>query len=333
MSQKVRTVPEPGVPSFGAPSGAPIPWLRETAAVLREQMLLRGAVLVRGLPVHGPAGLAGVREALGITPHIPSEAFNGRRDHGNGILAPISWPADRPICPFQESSFSRTFPSVVLTACITPPDGGGRAHLGDARRTVERLPPQVADRVRRDGWTMTRTFHDGFGISWRDAFSVPDRAALDGVLDAAGIESRWLPGGSLHTVRRLPGVVAHPATGEECWFNQLSFLNAGSLDPVEREVMVKSFGEYLPMNTYHGDGSPPSQEDLSAIYDAYDSVKTGFQWRRGDLLITDNIIMAQGRSAYEGSPEFVVALGGEQHPDRSAGRRIRFDSLASQHPE
>ena len=32
-------------------------------------------------------------------------------------------------------------------------------------------------------------------------------------------------------------------------------------------------------------------------------------WRRGDLLITDNIIMAQGRSAIEGSPEFLIALG------------------------
>jgi hypothetical protein len=200
---------------------------------------------------------------------------------------------------------------VVLTACITPPDGDGYAHLSDARRIAEHLPAQLADRIRTGGWILTRAFHDGFGISWRDAFAVADRAALERVFEAAGIESEWLPNGTLCTVRHQRGVIDHPTTGEECWFNQISFLNAGSLDPTEREVLTRAFGKHLPMNTYFGDGSPLSDEDLTAIYRAYASVKIGVLWRRGDLLITDNIIMAQGRSAYEGPFEFLIAFGGE----------------------
>jgi hypothetical protein len=257
----------------------------------------------------GPDSLAEARDSLGIASFTPTEVFNRRTDFGNGILSPISWPQDRHICPLQESSFSTTFPSVVLTACITPPDGDGRAHLSDARRIAEHLPADLADRVRSGGWTMTRAFHGGFGVSWREAFSVTDRAALEDRFETEEIESAWLPSGMLHTARKRPGFIKHPETGEECWFNQIGFLNAGSLDPAERRFMTKSFGKYLPMDTFFGDGSPLSEEDVAAIDDAYDATKISVPWRRGHLLITDNIIMAQGRSAIEGSPEFLIALG------------------------
>ncbi|GGN43681.1 TauD/TfdA family dioxygenase [Streptomyces fuscichromogenes] len=309
MSETVPTLKEASIPSFEAPVASPFSWLRDMAAPLRDQMLVQGAVLLHGLPLDGPDGLAEARDALGFASHTPTEEFNNRRDFGNGILSPINWPGDRIICPFQEGSFSRTFPSAVLTACINPPDGDGQSLLSDTRRITHHLPEQLADRVRKDGWTLARAFHDRFGITWAEAFSVTDRAALDEIFEGAAIASEWLPNGSLYTVRHRPGVIRHPRTGEECWFNQIAFLNAGSLDPVEREIMVDTFGKYLPMNTFFGDGSPLSDKDLTDVQQAYDSVQIGVRWRRGDLLVTDNIIMAQGRSPFEGSPEFLIALG------------------------
>ncbi|KOG30990.1 MULTISPECIES: TauD/TfdA family dioxygenase [Streptomyces] len=326
MSETVPTLREELLPSFDAPGDSPYTWLRDMAGTLRDHLLVHGAVLVHGLPMDGPDGVATAREALGIARHTPTEAFNDRGDFGDGVLSPITWPGERMLCPFQEGSFSRTFPSVVLTACLTPPDGDGRTHLSDTRRLLDHLPAPLAERVRTTGWTLARTFHEGFGITWRKAFSVPDRAALEELFEAAGISAEWLPGGTLYTVRRRPGVVDHPVTGEECWFNQISFLNAGNLDPAERTIMVKAFGEYLPMNTYFGDGSPFSDDDLAAILHAYDSVRIDVAWRRGDLLITDNIIMAQGRSAFEGTPEFLVALGENQSPrPGSRGREPEGD--------
>jgi hypothetical protein len=310
VSEPTSTLQEEvSIPSFEAPAGAPFSWLRDMTATIRYQLLIHGAVLIHGLPISGPESLAEARDSLGIGSFTPTEAFNHRTDFGNGIIAPISWPLGRHICPLQESSVSKTFPSVVLTACITPPDGDGRAHLSDARRLAGHLPAPLADRVRTGGWTMTRAFHTGFGISWQEAFSVTGRAALEEFFDTEGIESEWLPNGSLNTVRHRPGVINHPVTGEVCWFNQLAFLNAGSLVPAERAFMTGAFGKYLPMNTFFGDGSPLSEEDLIAIDHAYDSVKISVPWHCGDLLISDNIIMAQGRSALEGSPEFLIALG------------------------
>ena len=299
------------VPSFDAPAESPHSWLRATAATFRDHILASGAVLIRGLPMQGPTDLIAARDALGVGVHHPVEDFTLRDGFGDDVVSPIRWPDDRILCPFQENSFNLTFPSVVLTACVTPPDSGGQHSLSDARQLADHLPAPLAHRIRSGGWTLTRVFYEGFGISWRDAYSVADRDELEQVFEAEGIEARWLPHGTLHTSRHRPGVIEHAATGEECWFNQIAFLNAGSLDPNERAIMAKAFGADLPMNTYFGDGSPLSEEDLTAVQDAYVAVSCDVPWQRGDLLIVDNVKIAQGRAPLEGSPEFLVTFGSE----------------------
>ncbi|MBN6050710.1 TauD/TfdA family dioxygenase, partial [Nonomuraea sp. RK-328] len=291
------------------------------AASILGHLPVHGAVLIRGLPLHGPADLAEARQALGMSAFTPTEAFAPRRDFGNGVFAPIQWPDDRLLCPFQEGAYSTAPPSVVLTACVTPPETGGEAHLADTRLLTDHLPEGLADRVRKDGWTMTRVFHDGFGISWADAFSVADRGELEDLLAKEGIGYQWLPSGSLHTVRRRPGVTRHPVTGEECWFNQLAFLNASSMEQRERAILTEAFGDDLPMNTAFGDGTPLSETDLNTIQHAYDEVTLSVDWQSGDLLVIDNIMTAQGRAPFSGTAEFLIAFGGESPVCRKVGRQ------------
>lgn len=311
MSQPVASRHESSVPVMSAPAQSRLSWLQAMATTVRDQVSARGAVLLRGLPVDGRDALARAREALRIASHAPTEFFTSRTELGDGVFSPLNWPTDRAICPFQEGSFSRSAPSYVLTACLTPPGVTGRTHLSDTRQILEHLPGGLVDRVRTGGWIVARNFHEGFGISWREAFRVSNRSELDEALTSSGVEFEWLADGALRTVRHLPGVVTHPRTGEECWFNDVSFLNAGNLEPAERRILVEAFGERVPVNTSFGDGSPLSDDDLAAVLRAYESVQSSVAWHRGDLLVVDNRLMAQGRSVFEGSPEFLVALGEE----------------------
>lgn len=309
------------VPSIDAPAGSSIAWLRDVAATVRDQLPVHGAVLIRGLPFEAPVDLVEARRALGIRAFTPIEDFVPRRDLGHGVVAPIQWPDDRLLCPFQEGSFSAESPRTVLTACVTPPDSGGQAHLADTRLISAHLPDDLVDRVRAHGWSMTRVFHDGFGIPWSDAFSTSDPAQLEDLLARDGIEYRWLPEGSLRTVRRRPAVVAHPVTGEECWFNQLAFLNSASMEPRELAILTEAFGEDIPMDTAFGDGTPVSTVDLNVMQQAYDEVTSVVDWRAGDLLVVDNVMTAQGRAPFTGAPEFLIAFGGETPEPRKGGRR------------
>lgn len=51
--------------------------------------------------------------------------------------------------------------------------------------------------------------------------------------------------------------MAHPDSGERCWFNQIAFLNEWTMEPEVREFLTQEFGpEGLPFNTFLGDGTP-----------------------------------------------------------------------------
>ena len=72
----------------------------------------------------------------------------------------------------------------------------------------------------------------------------------------------------------------------------------------------------LPVNTYAGDGTPLTQDEVRTIDLAYDSVAMPVLLRPGDVLLLDNVLTAHGRRPYTGDRRLMVAMG---HPLR-AGR-------------
>ncbi|MEY9933125.1 hypothetical protein ABH926_007778 [Catenulispora sp. GP43] len=296
-------------PVLQAPDADPLGWLAASAPTISARLLDTGAVLVRGLPASSPADLAAARAALGVQPFVSTEAFGHRSELAQGVLSPIRWPAGRELCPYQEEAFGTIVPGTVLTACVRPPDSGGEALLSDAHALLAHLPEHLRDRLSTQGWLMTRSFHGYFGMTWQDAFGVADRERLTEVLAAQGIDHAWLPDDVLRTRRRRTAILRHPSTGLECWFNQIAFLNNGSLEPRERALLTEAFGDDLPVDSAFGDGTPLSPHDLSALHAAYDATTTAIAWQSGDLLVTDNIRTALGRAPHSGDPAFLVALG------------------------
>ncbi len=293
---------------FGAPPQTWTDWLANSATSIRQCVLSDGAVLIRGLPLTGPSEVTLARASLGIRPFRSKERFAHRKEE-NGAVSPICWPEERELCPYQEEAFSVVIPGVVLTGCIRPPDRGGEARLSDARRLSRHLPPALCERIRTHGWGMTRVFYPHFGLSWQDAFDCRDQEALSSIFARAEIACEWLDDGTLRTSRWRPAFHMHPVTGEECWFNQLAFLNQGSLEPRDRELLSLAFGDDLPVDTLLGDGQPLSAPDLLAIHHAYDATTTRLTWQTGDLLIVDNILTAQGRGPFTGCAEHWIAFG------------------------
>jgi hypothetical protein len=149
----------------------------------------------------------------------------------------------------------------------------------------------------------------GFGVSWQEAFATRSREHLSQLLASEGIDAVWHEDGTLTTTRHRPGVVRHPLTGEECWFNQLTFLNGKALEPAERSALRRAFNGELPVETFHGDGSALSNEDWTAILSAYDATTSHVNWRTGDLLVRDNVLMAHGSPGFREPPEFIETFG------------------------
>ncbi len=104
-------------------------------------------------------------------------------------------------------------------------------------------------------------------------------------------------------------MVAHPTTGQRCWFNQIAFLNQWTLDPEVREFLVEMYGpDALPFNTAFGSGDPIGADVVTLLNDVYAAHTAREPWQAGDLMLVDNIRTAHSREPFEGPREVLVGM-------------------------
>nr|AGS49873.1 SyrP-like protein [uncultured bacterium esnapd18] len=297
------------LPVLTAPAAAPFDWLTGMRDDLVAMLPACGAVVLRGLPVGAAADAARVRDLLPWPKMAPTEYFAPRGQDRDGMLSALSWPADRPICPQNDQSYSLEFPGVLVTAYLKTAARGGEVLLSDTRRVLDALPAPLVERVRDHGWLMSRTFHERVGMSWQEAFRVDTHDALAARLDGERIAFRWGSDHELRTLRRRAGILRHPVTGDPCWFNHIAFLNEWSLVPEERDIYLEAFGSRgLNLNTFHGDGTPFGETEVKAINSVHDEVAVPVEVRPGDVLLVDNLLMAHGRRPYDGERALALSF-------------------------
>ena len=136
-----------------------------------------------------------------------------------------------------------------------------------------------------------------------------DRGAVEHYCRANAIAFEWQPDGGLRTWQRRSAVVAHPVTGQRCWFNQIAFLNEWTIASEVREYLVDVYGEEgLPFNTRFGNGDPIGEDVVQLLNEVYEANTAREPWQAGDLLLVDNIRTAHSREPYTGSREVLVGM-------------------------
>ncbi|WP_370124706.1 TauD/TfdA family dioxygenase [Streptacidiphilus sp. MAP12-33] len=287
---------------------APV-WAAAHAEQVRAWLDTEGAVLLRGLGVASAAEVGAVADALGVRRMVERERFAARTEFEPGLYSSSEWPSDEPMCHHHELSYAAQVPGTLVFGCLTAPTSGGRTQLADGRRVLATLPPALVERFTRDGWTLTRMYHE-IGVPWSEAFGTTDRGEVDAYCAAGGIRHTWLDNDVLQTEQRRAAVVRHPRSGEPVWFNQAAFLNGLTLDPAIREYLLDVYGPAgLPFDTAFGDGTPIDAETVETLNAAYLDAAFGEPWRAGDVLVVDNIRTAHSREPFEGRREVVLVLG------------------------
>lgn len=315
MSSTLRWRVSPGRPATAPAPGtlamADVPaWLKQVRPELTAALHEHGAVVVRGLPMAGVEDFALVRDAL-ISARTPyREKATPRSRLGDDVFSSTDLPASQAIRMHNENSYTLTFPGLLLFGCLTAPAEGGATPVADCREVLRSLPEPLAARMHAVGWRLTRAYSELVSLDWRTAFATEDPAEVERYCAEALIGCGWQPDGALRTAQVRPGVITHPRTGEQAWFNHLLFWNSWALDEEIREAMLDEFGaEGLPFQTSFGDGAMPTDAELAAIQSAYDGATVRQSWEPGDVMLVDNILAAHGRDPFRGERRIVVAMG------------------------
>ena len=286
-----------------------IAWAAENRELIEQKLLEHGGILFRGFPVASAETFQEFCRTLsGELLEYRERSSPRSRVHGR-VYSSTDYPADQSIFLHNEHSYSLTFPLRISFFCETPAAQGGETPIAGTRKVVRRIDPHVVQRFVEKKWMYVRNLGDGFGLAWQTVFQTDDKSAVERYCAASGIEVEWKPGNRLRTRQVRDAITAHPRTGEPIWFNHATFFNVSTLEPRIRETLLAEFAEEdLPNNSYYGDGSPIEPEVLQQLRSAYENELVAFPWRKGDMLLLDNMLAAHGRAPYAGERKILVAM-------------------------
>lgn len=284
-------------------------WVRERKDFLEEKLAHHGGILFRDFEVGGVERFEEMVGKVADRALEYKERSSPRSQVKGNVYTSTDYPPSQPIFLHNENSYQNVFPLKIFFYCVTEPQDRGATPIADTRRIYRRLDPSIRDRFARDGWTYVRNFGQGFGLPVEEVFQTTDRDQIDAYCRDKGIETEWKAGGALRTRARRPAVSIHPKTGEPVWFNHATFFHVSTLDPALREALLEEFDEEdLPTNTFYGDGSPIQPDDLDHLRAAYHAETVSFPWRKEDVLMLDNMLVAHGREPFSGPRKIVVAM-------------------------
>ena len=283
-------------------------WIDAHRDELETWLTRHGAVLFRDFGVSGPADFEAFAEA--ISPGLYGEYGDlPKKEGGRNTYRSTPYPERQMILYHNESSHLSRWPRRQFFFCELASKSGGATPIVDCREMLRQLPAQLVDTFERKQLMYVRTFTRGLDVPWREFFDTDDRRAVESRCDAAGVQYEWLPNDELQTRAVCPAVIVHPLTGERSFFNQVQLHHIACLAPDLRMDLLDTVGlERMPRHAYFGDGSAISDHDIALIGEAYERCAVRFDWRAGDVLMLDNMLVAHARDPYQGPRKIVVAM-------------------------
>jgi alpha-ketoglutarate-dependent taurine dioxygenase len=284
---------------------------------LDQALLSSGALLIRGYAVETTDQFAELVSHLAGSKALREYRGGASPRHAlPGSKAPVynstEYPAHIELPLHNELSYSADYPERITFLCLVEPGSGGETTYGDSRRILRAMPTAVRSRFQRLGLRYIRNLPpgEGSGYSWQDVFRSADPRVVEQRCAASGATAEWLSGDFLRVVQNRPAVASHPQTGEEVWFNQADGFHPSALDEQSYRELLALYGseDRFRLNVTFGDGSPIDAEALASIRAVMRRESRSHAWRKGDVLIFDNMLSAHGRRPFTGARRIATAI-------------------------
>jgi alpha-ketoglutarate-dependent taurine dioxygenase len=190
--------------------------------------------------------------------------------------------------------------------CNISPSAGGETPLADSRKILSLLKKATVDKFASKNVMYKRTLGGtGLGLSWQEAFQTTDKNLIKQICDASDMRYTW-DGDLLKLSWVRPALQTHPVTGERVWFNHAFFYHRSVA--YDESILEVLSDDELPFRSFYGDGSEIELSVIDEIRQAYNQTNVEFAWRKGDLLLVDNLLVAHGRNAFKGPRQILVAI-------------------------
>lgn len=278
-------------------------------AELREQLLLYGGLLFRGFRVEDLGEFDRFIERLAARRMPYRYRSTPRTDLGRNILTATEYSPVLEIPLHCENSYQLEWPLIVAFCCVQPATTGGATPLADMRRVSAELGSSFMDEFEVRQVRYIRHYWPHIDVSWQSVFQTDSREDVRRFCASRGIDVSWIDEDTLRTCHVAQGTAYHPSLQERVFFNQAHLFHVSSLGSSMESSFMDTFGrDRLPRHATFGDGAEITADQLLRIRRAFRAAELHFQWRRGDVLVVDNMQLAHGRAPFSGPRSVLVAL-------------------------
>lgn len=300
-------------------------YLKEQHEPLKKKLLTFGGILFRGFPVEGADGFNAVIDALGLGKPLNYIGGDTPRDKVKGkVYTSTEAPPSLMIPLHNEMSFIKNYPRHIYFYCDTPSQTGGETIIADARSVYKAVDAKVKEQFVHQGLRYISNFYGQSRIldmvnrfqrahkTWMDAFETQKKDEVEKLCAANEFGYKWNKKDWLQVIYETPAVIAHPETGERVWFNQahlydynprlLGFWNwlGTKLIYMRKDTVMHEI--------YYGDGKALPRRELYHVMDTLEKETIKFPWKKGDVMVLDNVLAMHGRAPFTGKRRILAAL-------------------------
>lgn len=301
-------------------------WMASRRESILELLGIHGAILFRQRSAVDAAGLSRICAAMQF------ELMNAERDNAkrtevqDKIHTSSDVPSFVPIALHNEFSYTARYPKMVLFCCEIPPRVGGETPIVDMQKVYRRLPRRLVAEFESRSIMYIDNLPRGNQLGrpgWPRMFGTSNRHQVEEICRQQQIEYTWIRHDRLRLCGIRPAVLQHPGTGENVWFNQAhifhpsyatefrhlgNWLIALALESWEAFQRVGLPAKSLAQNALFGDGSPIPRATMDTVRRAIWEESVCFPWKKGDVLLLDNLRVAHGRMPFSGRRRILAAM-------------------------
>ncbi|OZJ06917.1 hypothetical protein BZG36_00088 [Bifiguratus adelaidae] len=296
-----------------------VKWVKEHQQEIATLLKDHGAIVLQHFPIHGGED---VSQFVKVLPWSDFKYVNGaasRQQIAERVATASEMAPQYEIYPHHELAQSTNFPDVLLFYGDVVPQTGGETpllHSVELYNRVKEACPKFIEALETKGYRTERYYPAEdkplavVGRSWKSAFYSDDKAVVEAELKRLNLEWEWTEDGGLKTNVVVPGIRAHPLTGEKALFTHLLGDFYAFIRDVEFEGLPRGHSEAK----YTIDDFEITREIKQTIVDIAEELLVVFPHANGQIILVDNYTAMHGRKPFVGARRTLASLFTANYP-------------------
>lgn len=301
--------------------------LNEENAFFKRNILHYGGLLFRDFPINNVDDFISVIKGMQTGNFIDYIGGDSPRNKiKEGVYTSTEAPPSIKIPLHNELSFVKKYPKYIYFYCNIAPEAKGETIIADSREIYQSVNEKIKNKFIEKGLKYVSCYYHRSMImdllnklqpshkSWPQVFETDSKKDVEKKCLDNDFQYKWNQNDWLQISQLRPAIINHPVTQEAVWFNQAHLYDFNpKLLGWWRFIGSKAF--YCQKHTrlheiFFADNSRIPREDLYEVMDTLDKNTIYFPWKKGDILLLDNVLMMHGRETFTGKRKVLTAMTG-----------------------